>query len=90
MIDTLDRPTIADLEIYGLPIRIINALENACCFLYVDELQGVTEQSLLSNQNLLKTKVFGPVAISHLRSSLQRWIDGTPVCTPEQCVEFNK
>jgi hypothetical protein len=77
--DSQDRPTIADLEVYGLSLWMITTLEEWCGFIYVDQLETVDEAYLK------KVDGFGPASIENLRTALRNYVNGTVVKTPEQC-----
>ena len=77
-----DRATIADLELYGLPLRTINLLEKQFGFLYVDQLAGLTPESLLAVPNS------GPTVLATLQQALRDWIANRPVKTVAACVEM--
>lgn len=74
-----DRPSIADLQLYGLSLRTINALEEHFGFLYVDELEGLTEGMLID------MRTGGPAVVGSVRRALRRWLAEEPVMTEEQC-----
>ena len=75
-----DRTTIADLQIYGFSMRLINQLENHFGFLYVDDLADVTEGQLRS------VPYFGIAALAELRAGLRNFVNGRVVNTVEDCV----
>lgn len=79
-----DRATIADLEIYGLPVRIINGLENCFGFIFVDELSQLTEERLLASVQ------FGKVAVRQIREALQNFVERRPIREVRECVAFQK
>ena len=82
--DSVERATIADLEVYGLPIREINILEESGGLLYVDQLRSVTEVQLMRYRN------FGVHGLELVRAALRRWVAGRPVKTVEECVVFRR
>jgi hypothetical protein len=79
-----ERATIADLELYGLPIREINILEEHGGLLYVDQLCGE------SARDLLGLKSFGPRGLNLLRVALSNWQAHFQVKTVEECVLFKR
>jgi DNA-binding MurR/RpiR family transcriptional regulator len=83
--EDVERPSIADLECYGLSESTINAIEETLDAIYIDELRHVTAEMLMSRSRYL----FGPVRINELKSALERWKAGTPIKTPEECVSFS-
>ena len=86
-LQTDDRATIADLEAYGLSLRVINGLEDCFDFLYVDELAGLTEDQMLS-ESWGRSNVLGPGGIQELRTALQNFVDGRRLKTPAECAAF--
>jgi len=81
-----DRATIAELEVYGVSVKVINALEVAFGYIYVDDLRGVTKEYLLANKR--RHDALGADGIAELRAALRRFVDGDPIKTPEECVAF--
>jgi len=79
---TEDRATIADLEIYGLPIRIINALENHLGLVWLDDLLAFSDDELRS------TKGLGPYAVRVVREALRNLAEDSPVRTIEDCTNI--
>ena len=79
-----DRVTIADLEIYGLPVQTINGLENCFGFIFVDELSQLTEERLLA------ARQFGEVAVRQIREALRNFLERRPVKEVKECVAFQK
>ena len=82
MIATEERTSIAELELYGLNLRIINFLEEECGLLYLDELEHVTVKMLEKHTGA------GPKTIDRLREALGRFVRGEPIKTPWECVRF--
>ncbi len=74
-----DRQSIAELQRYGLSLRIINALEVNFTYIYIDELQELTEPMLLG------MPLGGPVAVKSIRRALLRWLAKEPVMTGKEC-----
>jgi hypothetical protein len=83
-LDSQERPSIADLEIYGLSVRAITGLEEDLGVIYVDQLQNVTEAAIRAIPH------FGPVMVGEVRTALQNWLAGQPVKTVRECIEMNK
>jgi len=81
-----DRATIAELEVYGLSVRLINALEDTFGFIYVDDLRGVTAEYLLAHKR--HQDALGAGGIAELRAGLRNFMEGRPTTTPEKCVAF--
>ncbi|MFA7176719.1 MAG: hypothetical protein WC114_05690 [Smithellaceae bacterium] len=75
-----DRTSIADLEIYGLPLYIINLLEARLGILYVDQLEGKSAEELLAMDG------FHDRRLKTLRDAVRRYLDGTPVKTVGECI----
>ena len=75
-----DRTSIADLEIYGLPLYIINLLETRLGILYVDQLEGRRATEFLALEG------FHVCRLKTLRAAVRRYLDGTPVKTVEECI----
>lgn len=80
MLSVDDRPSIADLELYGLSSRGIRVLEEKVGFLYVDELRYVDAFELSSLPNV------GEKMIEEIRTALRNWVSGRQVKTVEECI----
>ena len=81
MADNETIETIADLELYGLPIRVIEALDRMGC-LYIAALHGITEEDLLSQPSI------GIGAVHQLIAALENLRDGHPTKTVQECIRF--
>jgi len=68
-----DDLTIADLEIYGLTIRLIEALD-ARDFIYVHDLIH---------------RDYGPGALRAVAAAVKNYLDRKPLKTVEDCVRFH-
>lgn len=79
-----DRATIADLEVYGLSIRLINGLEDRLGFIYADDLAGVTEAQLSLAGG--RAGLFGPSGIAQIRTALRNFLGGRQVKSVHECV----
>ncbi|MCE5269505.1 MAG: hypothetical protein LLG00_16635 [Planctomycetaceae bacterium] len=79
-----DRMSIADLEVYGLPVREINLLEDRLGLVFVDELQEVDEGELRSSGGM------GPKSVSVVRTAMERFLAGRPIKTPKECASFSR
>lgn len=75
-----DRTSIADLEIYGLPLYIINLLESRLGILYVDQLEGRSAEELLALEG------FHVRRLKTLREAVRRYLDKEPVKTVKECI----
>ena len=82
--DADDRPSIAELQRYGLSLKIINLLEENFTYLYIDELQGLTVGMLLD------VPMIGPGSILSLGQALGRWLEEKPVNTEEECARMKQ
>jgi carbon storage regulator len=71
--------TVADLEVCGLPLRLINALEELG-YIYIPDLERLTEAAILACSNL------GPKAVEQIREALQNYRDRRIVKTVGQCI----
>lgn len=76
---SVDRMTVADLEIYGLSLRSINALEEYFEVLYVDELETLTEERVRG------IPYMGSYIMRELCEAVKNWRAGRPVKTVEEC-----
>ena len=85
-LQTKDRATIADLQVYGLSIRLINDLEKSHGCVYVDDLRTVTANQLSRANG--RGGPFGAGGIAELRTALVAFLEGRSVKTPEACVAF--
>jgi hypothetical protein len=76
-----DRPTIAELEVYGLSLRLVNLLEEQFGFLYIDQLHDVTEKRLRTPPQTKtgKSYGFGPASLQELRDALWNFTEGRRV-----------
>ena len=74
-----DRVAIAALEDHGLSLRAVNALEEHGGFIYVDELEGVTAEQLLSLCS--GSASFGPLGLSELRTALRNFLEDPSINT---------
>ena len=77
---SVDRMTVADLEIYGLSLQSINALEKYFEVLYVDELESLSEERVRG------VTYMGVFVTRELRTAVKNWRAGRPVKTVEECV----
>jgi carbon storage regulator len=66
--------TVADLEICGLPLRLINALEKMGC-IYIRDLKQISEATILAQPML------GKKAVAKIRQALQNFCDRRAVKT---------
>jgi len=79
----LDTP-IAELELFGLPLRTINHLEERHGVIYFRDLRRLTRAQFLAGVNAGKTM------LAELERAMVRFLDGKPVKTPEQCTGISK
>jgi hypothetical protein len=77
-----DRETIADLEVYGLSVRVINLLEEGLGLIYLDQLEAVGEEDLLACRQI------GEREVRKLASALRRRRERRPVKTVDDCVRM--
>lgn len=79
-----DRVSIADLERFGLPVRMVNLIDIGLGIQWVDQLQEVTEAKLKEAAKA-KPWLFGPHFRRVLREVLRRFLDDDPVVTVKEC-----
>jgi hypothetical protein len=75
--------TVAGLEIYGLSIRAIEAVERNFGVIYADDLASMTEESLLAGRGIEK------VTVAEIKRVLGQFRDGRPVKTVDDCVRMS-
>jgi len=74
---------LAELELYGMSVREINALDELGC-IYIKDLEGVEASDLLEVPNI------GTSLTYNTQQSLRRFIKGKPIKTPEECIILKK
>ena len=74
-----DRLPLAELELYGLPLRVINRLE-ACGAIYLDQLRYVTRKDFCEKQG------FGNHELGLLKVAIDNFMADIQVMTPEEAV----
>jgi hypothetical protein len=79
-----DRLSVAELELYGLPVMVIDALEETFGILYVDELCELTEEQWKSIPRGVGSRL-GKLGRFRLCVALRRLIEGRPVKTLLEC-----
>ncbi len=78
-----DRATVADLEVFGLSLMMINLLEERFGILYVDELARIDREDVLA------IPWCGPKHLAELVRALRRFLSGEKaVMTVEDCVRM--
>lgn len=76
------RPSIADMEVFGLSERVVNMLEEKLGILYADELLGMDEARLLGLRG------FGKRRIREVLEAIANLKAGNVVKTPRECLVF--
>lgn len=77
-----DNPeTVADLEVYGLSVGIIELLDRMGC-IYIHDLEQLTDAKFLSWRNA------GPLMLAKIRAALQNYPAGRTMKTVRECVEL--
>ena len=75
---------LAELELYGMSIREINALETELDCMYVKDLEGVEVSDLLAIDNIGKTLA------ANTQRALQNFVARNRIKTPRQCIVLKK
>jgi hypothetical protein len=88
----VERVSISELELYGLSVRNINSLEDVFGLVYVDQLESMTADDFSGPPSPCRQNLFGRAdapAMRELRRALANFLEGRPVKTVKQCLEFS-
>ena len=75
--------TVADLEAYGLSVKVIELLDRHDC-IYIADLERLSNMEFLSWENA------GPRTLEEIRAALRNHQAGWVVKTVRECVEIQK
>ena len=73
--------TVADLEVYGLSIKMLEQLDLRG-YMYIRDLRRLSRMEMLGWSNV------GPILVDNLQAALRNWQAGKQVRTVYECVAF--